>query len=174
MISKMKIDLIMPCEKYWESYKASYNETDHEGLVDGMDWDGESAPEVYFQRAQELSEGKNLNGLVPATNFWIIADAEYVGRMSIRHELNEHLEIYGGHIGYEIKTSARQRGIATKALSLALEYCKQELSLSELLLTCDDNNIASIKTIERNNGVLRDKRKDEGNNRLSRYYKINL
>lgn len=162
----------MPCEKYWKSYKNSYDEMNHDGLVDGMDWDGKSEPIVYFNRVKELSEGKNLGELVAATNFWIVVDGEYTGRMSVRHELNDWLRMYGGHIGYEVKVSARKKGIATKALALAIEYCRDVLGLSKLLLTCDDENVASVKTIENNGGELVEKKRDESNNRLSRYYRI--
>lgn len=98
----MEVKLIMPCEEYWNSYYLSYDEVDHNGCVKGMDWDGESEPSVYFQDAQDMKNGNNLGDLVPATNFWIMAGDEYVGRMSIRHELNDWLRNYGGHIGYEI------------------------------------------------------------------------
>lgn len=163
----------MPCEMYWDSYKDSYEEMDHEGCVKGMDWDGESVPEAYFQDAQNMRDGRELGDLVPATNFWIILDNEYVGRMSIRHELNDWLRNYGGHIGYEVKLSARRRGVATKALALALDYCRDDLNLSEVMLTCDDKNIASIKTIEKNGGLLSEKKNDQSG-RLSRYYRIKL
>lgn len=53
----MNIELIMPCEMYWDSYKDAYEEMDHEGCVKGMDWDGESVPEVYFQDAQNMKNG---------------------------------------------------------------------------------------------------------------------
>ncbi len=88
-----------------------------------MDWDGGSSPEVYFQDALDMKEGRSLGKLIPATNFWIIANNEYVGRMSIRHELNDWLRNYGGHIAYEVKASARRKGIATSALAIALKYC---------------------------------------------------
>ena len=163
----------MPSKEYWESYKESYNEMSHDGCVKGMDWDGKSSPEAYFQEAIEMKEGRNLGELICATNFWVIADNEYVGRMSIRHELNDWLRNYGGHIGYEIKISSRRKGIATKALALALKYCQVELNLKEVMLTCDDQNIGSIKTIEKNNGLLKEKRNDQSG-RLSRYYIIEL
>lgn len=150
----MEIKLVMPCEKYWNSYFSSYREMDHHGLVKGMDWDGVSTPEEYFKIAHDMRDGVNLGELVQATNFWIIGEGEYLGRMSIRHELNEWLRNYGGHIGYEIKTSARRKGYATAALKEAIQYCKRELKLKELLLTCDDQNIASYKTIETNKGIL--------------------
>lgn len=168
----MSIQLVMPSIEYWNSYKESYHQTDHEGCVDGMDWDGRSLPDKYFLRAQEISKGQSLGELVPCTNFWIVKGDEYVGRMSIRHELNEFLEKYGGHIGYEVKTSARKKRIATKALGLALDFCKQELNLREVMLTCDDTNIPSIKTIESNGGLLRNKSEFDG--RISRYYLMRL
>ena len=133
----------------------------------------DSEPSVYFQDAKDMREGKNLGDLVPATNFWIMARDEYVGRMSIRHELNDWLQNYGGHVGYEIKTSARRNGYATKAMKLAVDYCKNELGLTELLITCADDNIPSIKVIENNSGVLKETKPDQ-DNRLSRYYTLKL
>lgn len=169
----MNIELVMPCADYWESYKKSLDEIDHEGNVKGMYWDGVSTSEQYFADALDMREGRNLEGLVPCTNFWIIVDREYVGRMSIRHELNEYLRNYGGHIGYEVKVSARRRGIATKALSLALDYAREDLKLNDVLITCADDNIGSIRAIEKNGGYLVEKRID-ANGRLSRFYTIKL
>lgn len=169
----MKLKLEMPSMTYWDSYFQSYDEIDHEGCVKGMDWDGSSDPCIYIQDAQDMRDGNNLDGLVPATNFWIMFGDEYVGRMSIRHELNEWLRNYGGHVGYEIKTSARKNGYATKAMKLAVDYCKDVLGLNELLVTCADNNIPSIKIIENIGGVLIESKNDQ-EGRLSRYYKINI
>ena len=140
----MSITLEMPSKKHWDSYKLAFPGIDSEGDVTGMNWDGESTPEKYFQDALDMKEGRNLGDLVPCTNFWIIADEKYVGRMSIRHELNDWLRTYGGHIGYEVIESERKKGYATKALKLAIEYAKSELLLKSVMLTCDDDNIASI------------------------------
>jgi predicted acetyltransferase len=169
----MNLQLVMPCCKYWDSYKASYPEMSHEGLVKGMDWDEQSSADKYFQEALDMKNGAHLGDLVPASNFWIIANDQYVGRMSIRHELNDWLRIYGGHIGYEIKLSARRKGYATQALKQAISYCQIILEIPELLLTCNDENIASYKTIENNGGILFKKMNDEGGH-LSRYYSITL
>lgn len=167
----MNLKLVMPCHEYWKSYQNSLPEIDWKGDVKGMNWDGESSPEQYFSDALDMREGRNLDGLVPCTNFWIIVDGEYCGRMSIRHELNDWLRNYGGHIGYEVKTSARRKGVATLALREALAYCHKELSLTDLLLTCSDDNLGSIKTIESNSGELIEKKVDQGG-RLSRFYNI--
>lgn len=138
-----------------------------------MNWDGESTPDTFIQDALDMKEGRNLGELVPCTNFWIISNEEYVGRMSIRHELNDWLRNFGGHIGYEVIETARKKGHASRAMSLALGYCKAELKLKNLLITCDDKNTPSIRVIEKNNGMLIEKR-DVGGGRISRYYEIVL
>ena len=168
----MNIKLVLPNQTYWTSYYSAYREIDRVGDVKGMNWDGLTTPEEYFNDVLDMKEGRNLGSLVPCTNFWIIYKDEYCGRMSIRHELNEFLRSFGGHIGYEVKASARKKGIATKALSLALDYCRDVLHLHDLLLTCADDNIGSIKTIEKNGGILIEKKTSE--NRISRFYQIKI
>lgn len=37
---------------------------------------------------------------------------------------------------------------------MALEFCRNELKLSRVLITCDDENIASRTVIEKNGGQL--------------------
>ncbi|MAF78873.1 MAG: GNAT family N-acetyltransferase [Halobacteriovoraceae bacterium] len=167
------MNLVLPCLDYWESYKAVWADIDREGEVKGMNWDGISSAEEFFQVAKDMHEGINLGGLVPCSNFWMISDDKYVGRMSIRHELNDHLREFGGHIGYEVVASERRKGHASEGLRLALEFCKNELNLTDLLLTCSDENIASIKTIEKNGGKLL-RKKPAGEDRISCYYQIQL
>jgi predicted acetyltransferase len=94
-------------------------------------------------------------GLVPETVYWLIENDEYIGRVSIRHELTDNLLKYGGHIGYEIRPSKRKRGYGKEILRLALEKAK-DLGLTRALVTCDEDNIGSKKIIEHNGGVLED------------------
>jgi predicted acetyltransferase len=48
------------------------------------------------------------------------------------------------------------------------------LGLTEVLLTCNETNAASIRVIERNGGVLRATKALAANRPLKRYYWINL
>jgi predicted acetyltransferase len=48
------------------------------------------------------------------------------------------------------------------------------LGLTEVLLTCDDTNAASIRVIERNGGLLRETKARDTNRPLKRYYWISL
>ena len=61
-------------------------------------------------------------------------------------------------------------------LSMALKYCKEALNLNKVLITCDDDNIGSIKVIENNGGILENKVKNilpRGNVTTRRYW-INI
>ena len=62
-----------------------------------------------------------------------------------------HLEVEGGHIGYAVRPSARGRGVATHLLALTLLEARRR-GLSRVLLTCDDDNRASARVIEKNGG----------------------
>lgn len=92
-------------------------------------------------------------GLVPESVYWLIEDGHYIGRVSIRHELNDNLLKWGGHIGYEIRPSKRRLGYGKEILRLALEEAK-ELGITRALVTCDEDNIGSKKIIEHNGGIL--------------------
>ena len=114
----------------------------------------------------DLPEGK-----VPAT-FWVAEiDGQIAGRISIRHELNDFLANYGGHIGYMVRPSFRRRGVATEMLKRALAYCSS-LGLTRVLLTCFDENHGSIKVIEAAGGTLDNTVSYEG--KLLRRYWISI
>ena len=50
---------------------------------------------------------------------------EFIGEASIRHQLNAHLMQEGGHIGYGIRPSRRDRGYGKRILALALVECRR-------------------------------------------------
>ena len=94
---------------------------------------------------------------VHATYWWIVDDGNYLGAITLRHALNEKLLDGGGHIGYGVRPSARGRGLATWALGQVVDRARKR-GMDRVLITCDDVNVASAKTIEGNGGVLEDVR----------------
>jgi predicted acetyltransferase len=124
--------------------------------------------------ARRLAESSHRTDMpVPKTQFWAVTDDEFVGRISIHHELTEALRVEGGHVGYDTVPSFRNRGVATEMLRQALPWARA-LGLEQILLTCDDTNVASIRVIERNGGVLRETKVLAANRPLKRYYWINV
>ena len=109
----------------------------------------------YLARLERHARGEHLApGQVPSTFLFAFDDARIVGRVAIRHELNEFFLRVGGHIGYVVVPEFRRRGYATAMLRQALDIANRRLGLGRVLLTCDDDNLGSIRTIEKNGGVL--------------------
>jgi len=91
---------------------------------------------------------------VPSTFLFAFDASRIIGRVSIRHELNEFLLRVGGHIGYVVVPEFRRQGYATAILHQSLKIAHDELGIGRVLVTCDDDNVGSIRTIEKNGGVL--------------------
>lgn len=112
-------------------------------------------PMEYIKKCSLEEDPKTCPApLVPATQFMLIrkADDRVLGFLQVRHEFNEYLSTFGGHIGYSVRPSERRRGYAKEMLRMALPYCR-EIGLDKVLITCMDGNIGSEKTILANGGV---------------------
>jgi predicted acetyltransferase len=115
---------------------------------------------VDWLRSQVLKDAPRPEGHVPSTTLWWIEDDHYLGRLAIRHRLTPHLLDAGGHIGYDVRPSARCRGHATAMLRAALPVARG-LGIESALVTCDVTNVASRKVIEVNGGIFDDQRGDK-------------
>jgi predicted acetyltransferase len=118
-------------------------------------WESDEGFAAYVAERVAERDGPVRKDWVHCTNLWWVEGSEYIGRMSIRHELNDWLSEIGGHIGYDVRRSRRGEGHATAMLAAALPVA-HDLGIKRALLTCDDDNIASRLVIERNGGVLED------------------
>lgn len=105
-----------------------------------------------------------IDGKAPNTTFFLLDmdKNKFIGAINIRHYLNEDNKISGGHIGYGVRPSERRKGYATNMLNLGLLECKK-IGLEKVLLTCDQDNIGSIKTILKNGGVFESEVIEDGN-----------
>ena len=108
-------------------------------------------------RAQRLEETPRPEGFVPDTELWLVDGDEFLGRIGIRHRLTPGLLELGGHIGYDVRPSARRRGHATRMLRQALGVARG-LGIERALITCAVDNVGSRRVIELNGGVLEDQR----------------
>ncbi len=131
-----------------------------------------SAPAVFARfvesvRAQELAETPRPEAFVPTTTLWWVAGEEYLGRLAIRHRLAPgRIGERNGHIGYDVRPSARRRGHATAMLAAARPWAARR-GLTEALITCDAGNVASRRVIEANGGIFLDRLDEKLRYRLS-------
>ena len=129
----------------------------------------------YVQDCLDWEKGKALpDGWVAMSTFWLIhKDNVILGVSTLRHKLNDALRVFGGNIGYKIRPGRRRMGYGTMILKLTLAEAKR-LGLKRVLITCDDDNVASAKIIERNSGALEDKCDRGEPGKLTRRYWIDL
>jgi predicted acetyltransferase len=122
-------------------------------------WSSDEAFSLFVAsvRAEALEETPRPEGYVPATELWWVDGETFLGRITIRHRLTPQLLEMGGHIGYDIRPSARRRGHATEMLRQTLAIARR-MGIDPALITCDVDNIGSRTVIERNGGVLEDER----------------
>ena len=169
--------LELPDARYRNSYVAAIAEFRAEGRLDAMHADWFYATpnfEAFVQKLLEKTDATNIPaGRVPETILWLVEDDAVLGRVSIRHHLNDGLLEIGGHIGYEVRPSKRRLGYGTKALALALPVART-LGIARVLITCDADNIGSRRIIETNGGKLENEVMTPGSSVPKRRYWIDL
>lgn len=167
---------IRPDVRARESYLAAMLEFadegragDGSGIGNDLDryaatWHTETGFAAFVADKLAEADGAVRAGWVHSTSLWWVdgpeESPEYIGRMAIRHELNELLREVGGHIGYDVRRSRRRRGHATAMLRAALPVAAS-LGIDPALVTCDHGNVGSRKVIEACGGVLEDRRGDK-------------
>ncbi|HCN05112.1 MAG TPA: hypothetical protein DIS79_05780 [Bacteroidetes bacterium] len=85
-------------------------------------------------------------GWVNGKVWWARSDNAIVGRIGLRLELNDFLREIGGHIGYITVPTFRGLGVATSMLRQVL-LMPDTQRLFPILLTCDEDNVASERVI---------------------------
>lgn len=147
--------LILPTIQYKQSYLEAVEEGKDETQVTRIDKPEEGQSfEEFVKRQLGRAEGLYLpEGWVPCTELWLIDNNKFIGRINIRHSLTEFLLRVGGHIGYWIRPSERNKGYGKEILRLALPEAKK-LGIKKTLITCDETNLGSQRIIETNGGAL--------------------
>lgn len=138
----------------------------------------EWSPGMSFVELLDRHERNKLGVGLPAnrvanTMFYGFAEGRIVGRIHLRHRLNENLLLRGGHFGYAVAAPYRQRGYATEMVRQLLAKCPA-YGLDRVLVTCADDNPGSYRIIERFGGRLENRIWDEVDEEMIRRYWIDL
>jgi len=156
-----KTELVKPSAEYLDSYLSACREYKDLGLsqyrLNDPD-DYKTWGPGFFQSMEDESRGINLKeGYVPASTFWLV-DTEnkiFIGEGNIRHELSPFLMCFGGHIGYAVRATLWNKGFGTLMLSMLLTEAAK-LGIDYALITCNEENLASRRIIEKNGGEHQD------------------
>lgn len=113
-------------------------------------------------------------GVVPQQTYWLQRDdGSLVGEIRLRPRLTEPFERHHGHIGYNIRPTARGQGYATRQLALALGKAREQ-GVRRVMLPVEGENPASARVIEKNGGRLAWTRRDDETGELVAAYWIEL
>ena len=151
------LELVQPSRSLRDSYRGLIAEFEdlREKLVPfvlGFENDNFDA---FLARLEDCARGVNVpNGFVAHSTLWLVRDQTMVvGVSNIRHALTDALRREGGNIGYGIRPSVRRQGLGFAILQQSLRRAS-EIGLGRVLVTCAKTNVASMKSIVHNGGIL--------------------
>ena len=165
-------ELSRPDVRFRESFLEAMQEFVEEGRAEtesmigwdlasyGDTWHTEQGFAAYVEDTLAEANRPRRAGFVCQTSWWWTDQGEYVGRISLRHELTPYLLEVAGHIGYDVRRSRRRQGHGTRMLAAVLREAA-ERGIDPALVTCDLDNVASRGVIEANGGVVEDRRGDK-------------
>lgn len=151
--------LSQPTVRVRASYLAAVEEYRAEGGYldfDGLDINTSAAFARYVDQLRRDPVGQPR--LPAMTLLWWVDGRDYLGRISLWHELSGGIED-SGHVGYDIRPSARGRGHATAMFGAALPALRR-LGINPALVSTDTGNLTSRRVIEINDGQLIEQRGD--------------
>ncbi len=102
-------------------------------------------PAVHLESIIDMASGDNLpEGMVPSVTYFALCNGEIIGALRHRLGTNHFIREVIGQVGYEVKASARNQGVAKKMLAWFVNHQLNET----VIITCEENNRASINVIE--------------------------
>ena len=146
--------LIEPTVEYEDSYESYIRELGSaERYPFPLDYAFDDFP-ALVKRLNNYALGVDLpEDLVPNSTFWLVEENDIVGVSSLRHRLTDRLKLLGGHIGFGVRPSAQGRGVAKELLKRTLVRAG-ELGITDVMIICLKDNVASARVIQANGGQL--------------------
>ena len=152
------LELAVPAvalEAAWRESHAEWGKGAHEDGFGLTPSDHVTCAEGFADWVNRLVEAADAPRAARCTYRWIVEDGSVLGGIAVGHQLTDFRRHARGQVGYGVRPSARGRGVATWALRQMLNEVR-DVGLKQVLLVCAENNLGSVKTIERCGGVLED------------------
>lgn len=155
-----EIKLIEPTIEYaediWQFRQEIIDSSDHDKFAGCGTLDESTTALEWIETTKVRSSIETCPKDKVPSNVYIavrLTDNRIVGIIDLRHHI-EHpiLSTWGGHIGYYVRPSERGKGYGKEMLRQNLLKA-QKRGVKKVLITCNDDNIASEKTILANGGI---------------------
>lgn len=166
-------DFVLPTEENRNDVLDFYKEFEEYG-DECIGFGNRNNYDLWLREMQNRHTGRNLPEGYVRENFYLCYNGEkLVGVFSLKFELTEFLLNFGGHVGYAVRPTQRNAGIATQMLKKGLELAKQ-FGFDKILCVCNEDNYASEKVILNNGGVFENRLYDSDENVFVKRYWIVL
>ena len=107
-------------------------------------------------RFADVAPGNPARGVVASHRFRVEVGTLDVGRINFRARDTEHVVLFAGHVGFGIDEEFRGHGYARQACLALVPFA---LAVRDaVILTCDVQNVASRRTLERLGATFLDER----------------
>lgn len=171
------MEIVKPRSEYCEEYAKAVQESYDNNIVDWMPPNPvnfEHWQERILERYSNCEKGINLPENTPRVyTYWCVEEDHFIGEIQLRPFLTEEEAMAIGHLSYAVRYSKWQSGYGTKLLKDGLEKIK-EFQINKVYITCKEDNLGSIRVIEKNNGKFVEKIKSTEGEMHNLYYVVNL
>jgi len=155
------IFLIEPTQDYEISFNNMVKDYENNGEMGFPKYFNHSTDTFsdYLKTLADFKQGLNLKpGHVKTTTYWLVnREKEILGVIRFRKDLTSSTLIDGGNIGYDVPPSKRNNGYATIMVKKLLDIIRND-GIERLLVTCEEDNLPSIRVVIKNKGILEDQR----------------
>ncbi|MEN4011752.1 MAG: GNAT family N-acetyltransferase [Bellilinea sp.] len=132
--------------------------------------------EIFFAFLRDLAADAQEDdlppGMVPQSTLWLLKDgSRLLGFSRLRRRMESNLEEKGGQISVEIRPSERGKGYESELLRLTLKQAAA-LGMSEIILTCAEEDHEQRVMIEASGGELVETRRLARSERSLRVYRL--
>lgn len=136
-----------------------------------FDWKPGMSHEEHLKILYNHKNNINLpSHFVASTMLYGFLEDQIIGRVHLRHELNENLRLRGGHMGYAVSQKFRKHGFGLALAKAGYQYLSLQLQVDKVLITCATTNTGSVQIIESLGAKLENVLKDENGIDTCRYW----